>query len=579
MMLGFFKYCVVTLILFTCAVFSAQGQTVYVYQSLNTQKFFASANGNHDVLANYWYTALERIGQRFEKTDANRLSALRQPGVLILPSTVLLDENERQMLRKLAANGWGLFGTWALGARDGKGAWVGYGFIDEIFQAKIVGDVDTSKTNGWFLFPVGESPVSFDMSPGERMFLPKGTEPLLTLQASSLGAIGGDWVRQSNLGAQRSGLISFSELGNSRRLFWSIPETSWEAARPRIDQLIRNGLSWLKREVTVQKSAWPHPYQSALLIEMDTEEQFANALNLAELFEARQARGTFYLLTSLAKNNPDIVKRLATKHELAYHADVHDGFRDLPYAAQETRMKNMQSQLSSVIGDTSAALGFRAPLESYDANTEIALRRLGFKHHTASMNSGDIMLPSFSKAEPELGADKAIVNFPRDQLDDINFVRMGATDPVRMQQLLLEGTERSIQLRGFSLLSVHSQYMAKGSPLLQSLPKLFDRIAEPTSGVWLAPASQIEQWWRAREMVTVTSKIQGRKVQINLQHPNIKLKNFRIVVQAPDAKSVLRIVGKQGLAQAQALRLDDQRWAVVLPELGDARSSLQLQFD
>jgi peptidoglycan/xylan/chitin deacetylase (PgdA/CDA1 family) len=578
-MVGFFKSCVVGLLIFVSGIFNVQAQTVYVYQSANTQKFFASANGNHDVLVNHWYSALERIGQRYEKADLARLNALRQPGLLILPSTVLLDENERQLLRKLAANGWSLFGTWAMGARDGKGAWVGYGLVEELFQAKIVGDVDTSKTNGWFLFPVGESPVSYDLGPGERIFLPKSTEPLLTLQSNALAAIGGDWVRQSTLGLQRSGLISFSELGNSRRLFWSIPETSWDAARPRIDVLIRNGLSWLKREVAVVKSAWPHPYQSALLIEMDTEDQFANAANLAELFESRQLSGTFYLLTSLVKNNSDLVKRLATKHELAYHAEVHDGFKDLPYAAQETRMKTMQSQLSSIIGDASAAQGFRAPLESFDSNTEIALRRLGFKHHTGSMNSSDTMLPVFSKAEPELGPDQALITFPRDQLDDINFVRMGAADAGRMQQLLMEGTERSIFLRGFSLLSVHSQFMAKGSPLLQSLPKVFDRATDPTSAVWLAPATQIERWWRARELVAVTSKVQGRKVQINFQHPNIKLKNFRVVVQAPDAKSTLRIVSKQGIAQVQATRLDDQRWAIVLPELGDSRSSLQLQFD
>jgi Polysaccharide deacetylase len=578
-MVVFFKYWFTCLALFASCVFSVQAQTVYVYQSVNTQKFFASANGNYEVLTNHWYSALERIGQRYERADAARLNSLRQPGILILPSTVLLDENERQLLRKLAANGWGLFGTWALGARDAKGTWVGYGLIEELFQAKVVGDVDTSKTNGWFLFPVGESPVSYDLGPGERIFLPKGTEPLLTLQSNSVAAIGGDWVRQSTLGLQRSGLISFSELGNSRRLFWSIPETSWEAAKPRLDVLIRNGLSWLKREVAVVKSAWPHPYQSALLVEMDTEDQFANALNLAELFEARQARGTFYLLTGLAKNNPELVKRLATKHELAYHAEVHDGFKDLPYAMQEARMKVMQSQLASIIGDTSAVLGFRAPLESFDNNTEIALRRLGFRHHAGSMNSSDVMLPVFSKAEPELGPDQALVTFPRDQLDDINFVRMGASDAGRMQQLLLEGTERSIQLRGFSLLSVHSQYMAKGSPLLQSLPKVFDRVSDPSSGVWLSAASQIERWWRAREMVSVTSKVQGRRIQINLQHPNIKLKNFRIIVLAPDTKTVLRIVSKQGIAQAQAVRLDDQRWAIVLPDLGEARSSLQLQFD
>ncbi len=559
------------------------GRPVVLVQSESTRLFFSQGGGNHDLLTNLWRSALTRIEQPFTSGPLNAIKLDSPAGVLILPSAVSLDNSDRDLLRALLARGWSVFGTWAMGARDAQGQWQGYGFIEEIFAAKVLGDVDLRKTNGWFLLPFGETPVTLTLKAGERVYLPKIAEPVLTISAAQVAARGDDWTRAQNLGSDTSGLISYSQLGAARRLYWSFPETAWDASRPQVDQLLRAGLSWLKREPILVKSAWPNRYESAYLIEMDTEEQFANSLNLAQLLEQRQWTGTFYLLTSLARANADLVNRLAQKHELGYHADVHDGFKDIPLAGQQARLKNMMLQLSSVLPNTSAAKGFRAPLESFDKNTEIAIRGVGLTHHASSPDAAEHMLPTFSSLEPGAIGEQALLVLPRTLLDDVNFGRMGFTTAAKIQSMLVSGAFEVARMRGLGLLSVHSQNFAQNSPLYQAIPQLLDFLGDSKHKIWVAPASKIEQWWRAREKVGITfnwspsnQKSVAQTLQVSLQNTGASLSGLKLIVLAPDAACDLRLNAER--KGWRVLRLDADRWAVLIDELPAGMSEFSLNF-
>lgn len=563
-------------VLFFASHSGAYAKDVYIVTHEKTKSFFTTNGGSHDLLSGRWRDGLARIGQPIQSASLSQLTQIKQPGVLILPSVFLLDDADRTNLKNLVANGWSVLATWATGSRDGAGNWVGYGFIEDTFGAKIVADFDTRKTDGWFLLPDGESPVTFGLAAGERVYIPKTAEPLLTFTGPGTVARGGEWTRQSSLlGVERSGLIHILEQGASRRVYWSFAETAWDASREHFDNLLRNNLSWLKREPALVKSAWPHPYQAAYLVEMDTEDQFQNAAVLADLFEARQWTGTFYILTSLAKANPDLVKRLGAKHEIGYHADVHDGFKGLPPAVQEDRLKNMVAQLTAVLPSARLSTGFRAPLESYDANTEIALRRLGFTHHVASPDSMSALLPGFSKAEPGLNAEKALVVLPRTQLDDVNFAQLGLSDEVKMKKMLIEGASESIRMRGFGMLSVHTQYFGKNAPLTKAMAGLFDFLA--ASKAWVAPAVQIEDWWRQRERVSVSTTVSGKAMQVKLQNDGAMIKNFKLVLMAPNSAVAPRLSGA-GSAGAEIQRLDSLRWGLVFSQLKAGSQQLTIQF-
>ena len=578
--LGLFRSYLIAVVqlitLITCLPSAVFAGDVYLVVHEKTRSFFTNNGGSHDLLSTRWRDGLARVGQPVQSASLAQLSKVKQPGVFILPSVFLLDDADRSQIKNLLANGWNVLGTWATGSRDGAGGWLGYGFIEETFGAKIVADFDTRKSDGWFLFPDGESPVTFGFAAGERIYIPKISEPLLTFTGTGLVARGGEWTRQSSLlGVDRSGLIHIAEQGASRRVYWSFPETAWDASRDQFDLLLRNSLSWLARVPTIVKSAWPHPYQAAYLVEMDTEDQFQNATHLADLFEARQWTGTFYVLTSLAVSHPDVVKRLASKHEIGYHADVHDGFKGLPIAAQEDRLKNMVAQLGTVLPNSRTFTGFRAPLESYDANTEIALRRLGFTHHVASPDSRSSLLPGFSSAEPGLSPEKALVVLPRTQLDDVNFVRMGLSDEVKMQKLLIEGASESIRMRGLGMLSVHTQYFGKTAPLTKAMGGFFDFLAASKS--WVASSFQIEDWWRQRERVALTSTTNAKAIIFKLQNDGALLRNFKLVLMAPSATATPKLIGPAS-SQAVIQRIDNLRWAVVFNQLKPGSQQLTVQF-
>jgi peptidoglycan/xylan/chitin deacetylase (PgdA/CDA1 family) len=560
----------------------AQSQNIYLLQNQGTLDFFQQAGGDHQRILKSWTGALARIGQSSTLLNSQSLIDLsnqkntdqtKSAKVLILPSAVVLSAPEKEAILKLTQQGWSIFGTWALGSRDEKFNWNGYSFANELFSVKVVGDYDLTKTKGWFLLPVGETPVTFKLSAGERIFLPNVADRLLLVQpqgSAQLAARGGDWTRTAIMGAANSGLVTFAEQGNSRRVFLGLPETAWTAAQPKIDELLSGALSWLKREPQVIKGVWPHPYQSAMLIEMDTEEQFANADNLMKLLEARQLTGTFYSLTSLVAKNADVVKRVLARHEMAFHADVHDGFLDLPLGAQEARMRQMQSQLQAVAPQADKVFGFRAPLEKFDHNTEIAARKSGLKHHAGSPASNDVALPSFSLAEPNLPIAQRLVVLPRTLLDDVNLLEMGIGESSKIQTLMATGANDIHDLRGFGLLSIHSQYFGQGMPLTTAFPGLLDSLNRIERKSWLAAASTLEQWWRAREQVTVTSSFQNASGAVFLSNSAAAVKQFKVILMLPYAGAT--VVVDQSNVQVQAL--DDQRVALVWPTLPSGASKL-----
>jgi peptidoglycan/xylan/chitin deacetylase (PgdA/CDA1 family) len=109
-------------------------------------------------------------------------------------------------------------------------------------------------------------------------------------------------------------------------------------------------------------------------------------------------------LTSLAVFYPDMVRDLMRRgHEIAYHADVHFGFKGDAPQEQELRIRFMKQQMQAILGDSvHLATGFRAPTESYDATTETLLRKHGLLHHAADESAHEDRLPFFSVSEPML---------------------------------------------------------------------------------------------------------------------------------------------------------------------------------
>ncbi len=549
---------------------SAETAPIVLLRSDTTAAFFRANGGDYERLLQPWRDLFARHRITAREQRADELAGSR--GVLILASSVALSEPERQAVRARMAAGWSVLGTWAVGVRDGKGQWSGYGFIDELFAAQVASELPPTKDEA-FLLPYGETPLTHALPAGKRIYLMRASEPFLRVRAANVAARFGNYMRDVTLPGALLGAAAFDERAGARRAFFGFAETSWDSAQTDVDTFVLGTVRWLQRRPIAAKSAWPHPYQSAVLLEMDTEDKFDNSVRFAEQLEQHNIRGTFYSVTSEAQKFPQVVKRLGERHEIAYHADVHTGFAKLGRKEQDARLAQMVRQLAKLVPNVSVATGFRAPLEQYDVNTEKALRAVGIKHHAASPASRDDALPGFSTAEPGLSPDEALVVLPRTWLDDINLFTSGLLKGMPAEQMLLGSLQDTQAMRSFGLLSLHTQNFYAGSVLERVFPKLLQRISQQRDQVWTPSGGTLTAWWRDRAAVELSTREEPGALRIRLEVARGPLTNLRIVVMPPTHAAPV-----VDAATARVHQLDAQRWAIVFPRLEKGVTELAVRF-
>ena len=537
-----------------------------------TEAFFRGNGGQYDLVLAPWRQFFARAHLSVRELRAAELAAVKEPAVLILPSTVALSDDERAAIRARLAAGWSVLGTWAVGVRDGRGQWSGYDFIEELFGAAV--EARVAGADEHFLLPYGETPITSRLSAGKRIYLLPTPEPLLRVRTKNGAARYGDWMREtSSPGALLPG-VAFDEHDGARRAYLGFIETTWGGAPAEIDKLLLGTLDWLAGTPLVIKAAWPYPYQAALLIEMDTEDKFENSVRFAAQLERYGLRGTFYSVTSEAARFPAVVKRLASRHEIAYHADVHDGFAKLAPARQDARLKAMIKQMSQLLPDVKAAGGFRAPLELYDNTTERLLRANGLRHHAASPDARDDALPGFSGAEKGVPPGQALVVLPRTWLDDMNLLRTGKLKSDATQNMLGTSLEDTLNSRSFGLLSIHTQSFYAGGPLERTMPTFLATVAKERGRLWAASGEALTRWWRSRAAVALASTEEAHGLRITLDAA-LPVQNLQLILVPPGGVTPRLAINQAG---AHLVQLDDFRWAIVVPALVRGQAELRVQF-
>jgi peptidoglycan/xylan/chitin deacetylase (PgdA/CDA1 family) len=560
-------------VLLLAAAWSSCAREVVLLRSPATAAHFKAAGGDYDRLLNPWRALFTRNGIPAREMSAEQLASLKQPAVLILASAVALSDAERDKIASRLAQGWSVLGTWASGARDGKGGWLGYGFLDDVFGVQVIADLPAPGKDDSFFLPFGETPLTHAVAAGKRIYLSPTTEPVIRGRARNPAARLSDYARDVRRPAALLAAAAFDERGGARRAYFGFAETAWTRDHlADIDALLVGTLAWLRRQPLAIKGAWPHPHHAAVLLEMDTEDKFKNGVIFAEQLERHRIRGTFFVLTSEASKHPDVVKRLASRHEIAYHGEVHDGFARLDPQRQEARLRAMQVQLAKAMPGASKAAGFRPPLEEYDAHTEKLLRRVGLAYLAGSPDSREDALPGFSSADP------ATVVLPRTWLDDINLVKMALLEKDAAEKVLIASLDATVAMRSLGLLSVHTQNFHPGGVMERVMPRLLEAIGKRGALVWVAPGEAIERWWREREAVQITVRQdEPRALQIQLKVARGPVERLRLVLFAPDGSAQApRLEGAPENSRLE--KLDAHRWAIVLPELQRGESRLRALF-
>ncbi len=479
---------------------------IYLYGSPLTVEYFKANGTSNNTALTMWRKYLRKACRCFEEITRAELLGKLKPGLLILASSEVLDDEERKAIQGFAASGGSLLATGLTGTRGARGELKGHDFVNALFKIRVKGEFTRANNEDWFMMPFGDGPLTWAMPAQRRMYMGDAAQNMLRVESTNLAAVVMNWDREKDE-VGPNGVIAFNETDKYRGVFFGFPESAWNFAKPSELLAILNGtISWLQREPRLVKSAWPNANMAAHLMEMDTEDKFFSASNFAKELESIGVRGTFYSVTSEAAKYPDVVKDLIARgHEMAYHADVHLGFEGVRPAKQDERIKNMVAEMTTLVGPDTPRLatGFRAPTESYDAVTEIMLRRYGMLHHAADPSSTEDRLPFFSKVEPKLGPDQALVVLPRTQYDDVSYTALDFTAKEVLSSLKYD-LDLVVQGGAFGLLSVHTQNYVDEGMLPKVMPDYMKYVATYKDRIWIPRADQIAAWWRKRALVTVT---------------------------------------------------------------------------
>ena len=559
-------------------------ETVYLYSSPITSAFFGANGASYDTLKQRWREYFRPYGKSFREISRANLIAGLKPGVLVLGSAALLDEQERKAITLFADSGGSILVTWGTGVRDGRGQWAGYGFIEGLLQMKVNGKVlsdDNSEKTTRFLNPFGDGPLTWAVPAGQRIFLGEVAETPIRVQSSNLAARYFSWERFP-APKNSNGAIAYFEKSGSRRVYFGFSESSWEYdERIEIPNLVDSVMAWLKHETSIYKGAWPNGNAAAQLVEMDAEDKYSNALDFSRDLISSNLRGTFYSLTGVARQNRSVVEKLSEKHEIAYHGEVHVGFKGKTLEAQENRLNVMVTEMRDIVGTKGllAVTGFRAPTESSDSNTEKLLRKLGVRHNVTGPTASEGRLPFFSESEPGLKTEDAMVGLPRTQMDDLNYLGLRLS-AAKAEELILLDLDYVREAGALGVLSVHSQNYDVGELMTKITQPYLKRLQQHHDGIWTASGREIADWWQARERVIYRPvKGAGNSLVFDVRTPG-NVKGITFIVAHP-AKDIApkTITAEKNLPLPELRRIDAYRSALIFrQELTAGNYAYSLQF-
>lgn len=557
---------------------SSTGSGVFLYASSNTKTYLAGIGGNYEVLLAPWRSYFTDRKMAFKEIQNPGQLRKQGSGILILPSAVSLSDEERSEILAFRSKGGAVLSTWATGTRNGKGDWQGWQLLEHL-GAKVQGEIPATSDSRNLVF-TGESPVSHTQVAGQRVELSKTSEALLRLKGEMVAARFMNLSRVTDDARRAEGAVIFTEataeLG--RVAFFAFAESAWEARTRGTYDLIDDTLQWLRRDPSIVRAAWPYGKRAAQVIEMDTEEGFANALAFASMMRSINYRSTFYILTSVGKQFPDILTQLARDFELGYLGDAHVSFKDQPASVQEQRMQTMRTEMASVIPDIKGITGFRAPTEGYDATTEQLLQKLGLRHHTADPNRTEGRLPLLIKTEGVEPAD-ALVVLPRTQRDDINLFEEKLTAE-QTTKALIDDFDLALETGALGLLSVHSQNFKADSVLAAAMPGFLEHLKQRREPLWLTSAGQVADWWRERERFKISTSSSGKRVELHITITGTQaVKGASVIVMLPQKGAQSSVEGmKIGMTKPAILKIDNYRAALVFDSLAPGSYSYQLIF-
>ena len=557
---------------------------VLLYASPTTQAYFATGGLDARVNSQLWEIFLRKYKIPFQRiTKVDQLEKI-QPGVLVLPSTVALSERERRAIVDFRAKGGGILTSWLTGVRNENGSWLGFDFMESTLDVKVVGSTLTDADDN-FMMPYGDNPVTHSLPAGLRIWLDRPDEwhPLRLIGAHPAAQIM-DWSRTVVPG-KPGAAIAFDERKQasgllSRSVVLGYPERLWLSSDPKaLEAIAHNALMWLLRQPVAYTAAWPHPYNSAMVLAVDSPDVVVDVdLEFAKSAEAAGGRATYYVLTENAVKSADILKELKARgHEIAYLGDHFVGFKRQSLSAQAKRLDAMRDEMNASGVEVATEAGFHAPMESYDKVTESLLVERNFSHYVSFMDATDARIPFFAEpAEGNSQRENFLVVLPRTQGGPEDSEDDGGSE--NLLKTYLAELDLAEKMGALSVIRIPNQNML-GAPE-QDL--FFEDMNARRSRMWMATGGQAANWWRERARVEVNldTLIAVPVLTVTIKGDKPLNHAVTVLVNLPGVGRSLRLVAKDSNVKTPKIaNIDTWRDAVVLQGLAPGTYRWQLYFD
>lgn len=558
--------------------------TVWLYTSPSFKKFSEGTELDSGINTKLWETFLRKYQIPFKVITSPESLETSTPGVLVLPSLVVLSEREKQAIVKFRGQGGSVLSTWLTGVRDERGDWQGFSFMKTGLNVDVVGDTQAEEEINYMMV-YGDSPVLHSLLAGQRIWIErlKGVYPL-RLKGQQAAAQIMDWSRLS-VGNKLNTMLVFGEHRQStgvlsRSVTFGYPERLWRSADPKaMEAIAHNAITWLLRQPFARLTAWPHPYSGAVSIAVDAPEAVDEFdMVFAEAIEKIGVKATYYVLSSKAvKSLPSIKKLQERGHELGFMADRYEGFQGQPADKQATRLSLMQQEFGQAGLSTGSTIGFHAPMESQDKTTQSLLNQQGFTYYVAFMDETDGRVPVLIPRVPSVASTShPLVMLPRTQSGPEDLMVEG--DPDEGLKKYLAEFDSALPMGGLQLVRFPNQSLLTD----EQLEVIIDQIKTHSKRLWVAPNGAVARWWLERNRVSVQMDVENGalRLSVNVAGTTPLTLPPSVTVNLPYANDTLKLVplGPQTGAVTM-VTLDPWRVAVSLGQLAPGTHRWQMQFE
>lgn len=555
---------------------------VWLYVSPASQAQLMAWGADPTTGLRIWENYLRANNIAFARiTGAKDLNRVPASGILLLASTVVLSEPEKQAVLQWRNRGGSVLSTWLTATQSETGESQGDAFMREVLDVRVAGNTQ-DEVDDTFMIVHGDNPVTHTLPAGSRVWLERVPKQLpLRLIGKHESAQIMSWSRNYD-SEKPSGLLTFNERQMpsgqySRTVTLGYPEQNWLRSDPKQLNAVASGiLSWLWRRPDAYLGAWPHPYQSGLLFAMQAGETLAGMdVAIGKTISDMGGRATFYVHGGNAAKAAAAIKSVkAQGHDIGYFSDRFEGFQGQPESIQSGRLDTMHKQFAEARIAVSTPSSFSAPMDSYDKTTQRLLVERQFDNYLAFMEVTDSSLPLVVNRNATGQAQT--VALPRTMIGPEETT--DGDDPDAELASYLKLIDVSVDMGGLMVISIPSQTLLTA----EQRKRIFDKVATLRSRIWMASANQIARWWRSREQVSVALEPhpQGHLLRATVAGSPTATQPLTIWVNLPHPDSRVRLQALQkGTPVPRVIAVDSWRSAIVLDTPGVGKQEWLLQFE